>query len=353
MNKKSNLIILSALVIIIILLFLPIDFPSSVNSKGKLLPFKTWTLAKGTDGRLITSLTDNSTGINNGFTVTQFERGDAVQFKLNLEVISQSTIQKGDTIGYVISNIIEKDIEKLRGELETARALLNVQTSSEKESIIEAEKSKLVFAEKELEEQSKIYERKKKLVERELISQQEFEADEARYELAKININIAKERLRSVQSGAKEEEINFAASQINALENEIKVLQKRFESNNIITPISGFINRTFSSDTLLVINDTSKNVIIMPIKWSDLQKLQVQQNVMISSSSVDAEIQGKILSIGNTVNTANSIQYVLVTVLSEEKLGPLKPGLYVDCKVESGSTTAFDVAKDFMKPFYQ
>ena len=224
MLKNRNIIFAIIILILIIFLILPIEYPRTIKSKGKLLPYKTWTLAKGTDGRLITSLNDNLTGINDGFTVTQFERGDAVQFKLKTEVISKDFISKGDTIGYVISNIIEKDIEKLKGELETAKASLNIQTSSEKESVIDAEKSKLVFAEKELDEQTKVFERKKLLFDRQLISQQEYEADEAKFELAKINVNIAKERLRTVQSGAKKEQINSAASQITPLENEIRIL---------------------------------------------------------------------------------------------------------------------------------
>jgi multidrug efflux pump subunit AcrA (membrane-fusion protein) len=352
MTKKVNLIIVAISVLLIVTLLLPINYQVSISSKGKLFPLKTWTLAKGTDGRLITTLNDNSTGISNGFTVTQFERGDAVQFKLNLDLISENTVNRGDTIGYVISNEIEKDIQKLKGELETAKASLNVQASSEKESIIEAEKSKLKFAEKELEEQTKVFDRKKKLFERVLISQQEFEADEARFELAKININIAKERLRTVQSGAKKEEINFATSQINALENEIEILQKRFESNNIVIPISGIINRSFSSDTLLIINDTSKHVIIMPIIWSDSKKIQIEQNVIVSYAGVDEELEGTITSIGNNVKTTNNLQYVLVTVVSNDKVEQLKPGLYVDCEVDCGSVTALEYLLGFLKPFY-
>lgn len=351
--SKNKIILLVTIIILIIILFLPIEIPVSVESKGKLLSFQTWTLAKGTDGRLITSLNDNSTGINNEFSVTQFERGDAVQFKLNMDVIEKGEVSKGDTIGYVISNEIEKDIQKLMGELETARASLSVQESSEKESVIEAEKSKLVFAEKELEEQIKVYDRKKKLFERDLISRQEFEADEARFELAKINISIAKGRLRTVQSGAKEEEINFANSQITALENEIRILQKRFESNNIVSPIDGEIIRTFSSDTLLTINDLNQNIVLVPVKWKNLKNIQIDQEVSISSDGVDEIITGRILNIDNTVKSAGSIQYVLVTVLSEAKLEELKVGLLVDCNISCGKETPLNMLLEFIKPLYR
>jgi multidrug efflux pump subunit AcrA (membrane-fusion protein) len=345
MIKKYSLIIVFV-VLLIVIISLPIEYPISVNSKGKLLPFKTLILSKGTDGRLITSLTDNSTGIDNFYTVTQFERGDAVQFKFNSSIINGGKVTKGDTIGFIISNEIEKDIQKLIGELETAQASLNVQSSSEKQSIIDAEKSKLEFAEMELDEQTKIYNRKKLLFERNLISQQEFEADEARYELAKININIAKERVKTVESGAKAEEIKFTETQIRALENEISVLQKRYESNNIISPINGIINKAFSTDTLLTVNDTSKYIIVMPINFNELGKLQIDQKVE-ASANVDELMQAKIISIGNSVSTSGFNQYVLVTAISESKINLLKPGLYVDCEIDCGSATAYQILKNF------
>ncbi len=349
-NRYKTPIAIALVILIIVIIFLPIEYPSSINSKGKLLPHKTWLISKETDGRLTTELLDNVTGLNNEFSVTQFERGDAVQFKFNLDLISLGIVQQGDTIGYVISNEIEKDIEKLKGELISAKALLNVQTSSEKESVIEEEKSKLVFAEKELEEQTKIYERKKKLFDRDLISQQEFEADEARYELAKININIAKERLRSVQSGAKAEEIDYASTQISTIENEIRVLQKRYESNNIISPIAGNVTRSFSSDTLLIINDVSKNIVLIPIKWQDSGKLKPEQQVVVSSPNINETLQGKVFSIGNAVKTLNGIQFIMVTAVFEDSISQLKPGLLVDCKIHIDDSTALELIKEFFKP---
>ena len=349
MMSKNKIILTIIIIAAIILLFLPIEYPQSVKGKGKLLPYKSWVLSKGTDGRLLTSLIDNSTGRNSEFTVTQFERGDAVQFKLNENVLNENIISMGDTIGFIISNEIEKDIQKLKGELETARASLKVQISSEKESVIEAEKNKLTFAKKQLDEQTKLFERKKKLFDRQLISQQEFEADEAKYELAKINISIAEERLRSVQSGAKEEEVDFATSKINAIEKEIDVLQKRFENNNITSPINGMISRSYSTDTLLIVNDTSKYVVLLPIEWNSFSKINVEQNVEISSVNISEIGTGKINSIDNTIVNISGREFVLATALSFTKYKEIVPGLIVDYEIDCGTTTSAKYFSDFIK----
>jgi len=350
---RNKFIYAAILVVVLVFLFLPIKIPYTISSKGKILPYQTWTLAKTTSGRLVTSLNNNSTGSNNGFSIIQFEQGDAVQFKLSSKVLNNKEISKGDTIGYIISTEIEKDIQKLKGELETARASLNVKTSSEKESVIEAEKNKLSFAEKELEEQTKIFERKKKLFDMDLISQQEFEADEARYELSKINISIAKERLRTVSSGAKSEEISFANTQINVLENEIDVLQKRFESNNILSPIDGLVGRAYSSDTIVVLNNTSKTVSLVPVKWDDIKKIAIGQSVSISSDDLDAVINGEVIGIDNNIRFINNLQYVIVTILANESNKDFKNGLLVDCSFDCGDRTPLYILLDFLRPIYR
>lgn len=318
-----------------------------------MLAYKSWIISKGTDGRLMTSLTDNLSGISNNYTITQFERGDVVQFKLKDKILKDTTVLQGDTIGFIISNEIEKEIERLTGKLETAKASLKVQSSSSKESIIETEKNKLEFAQKELEEQTKLFERSKQLYERDLISRQDYEAAEAKYELAKINIEIAKQILRTVESGAKEEEIKLTATTIDALENEIRILQRRYESNNIISPINGIISRAFSSDTLLIINDTSKFVILLPVKWQESLKLSKEQNVNIYDDYITEIAKGKIVSIENSVKVINQTQYVITTVLLEDKIRNYKPGLIVSCEIEVDNVTAKDFILNFLETLFR
>ncbi|MEE9432141.1 MAG: hypothetical protein V3V16_13915, partial [Melioribacteraceae bacterium] len=267
----------------------------------------------------------------------------------NEKILRNTSVLVNDTIGFIISNEIEKDIQKLKGKLETARAFLKVQVSSEKKSIVETEKKKLEFANKQLDEQQKLFERKKKLFERQLVSAQEYEEIEAKYELAKINISIIVEKLRALQSGAKTEEINFAASKISAIEKEIDVLQKRFENNNITSPISGMISRSYSRDTLLIVNDTSKYVVLLPIEWSDSKKIRMNQTVEFSANNISEIGNGEIGIIENSVVNISGREFVVATVLSNTNLTELAPGLMVNCKVSCGTTTALDYFTNIVK----
>lgn len=353
MTKIKKYIIIGIVVIFFVFIFLPVEYPITVKTKGKIIPYQSWVISKGTDGRLITSLTDNLNGINQNYTVTQFERGDAVQFKLNLNIINQSLISKGDTVGFIISNEIEKDIQKLQGDLETSKASLKVLKSSEKESVIAAEKNKLEFAVKELDEQTKLFERSKQLYEKDLISRQEYEAAEAKYELSKINIEIAKQMLRTVESGAKEEEIKLTTTTITSIENEIKILQKRYESNNIISPINGIVNRTFSPDTLMIVNDTRSFVIIAPVKLEEAIKLNKKQSVNVYADYIAEKAKGEIVSIDNSVKTIYQTQYLIATILLKDRITNFRPGLIVSCEIEVGKTTALNFLLNFLETLFR
>ena len=91
-------------VAVIVALVMPFKVPYSIKTSGKLVPAKEWILSKGSDGRLIESLFDHQKGVSESFSVTQFDRGDAVQFKLNDDLASNSTIVAGDTVGSIRSS---------------------------------------------------------------------------------------------------------------------------------------------------------------------------------------------------------------------------------------------------------
>ena len=100
-------------VAVIVVLVVPFKVPYSIKTSGKLMPAKEWILSKGSDGRLIENLFDHQRGVSEKFSVIQFDRGDAVQFKLNDDLASNSTIVAGDTVGSIRSNEIERQIIRL------------------------------------------------------------------------------------------------------------------------------------------------------------------------------------------------------------------------------------------------
>lgn len=334
-SNKAIIIGVGFLVILIVIILLPVEFQYKIKVQGKLLPVKEWLLYKGTDGRLTSLLTDYFEGINKSYNVALFDRGDAMQFELNSNLHSGALVKQNDTIAKIYSNEIERLIENLKGQIAAARASLTMNITGEKEAIINQEKNNLSYAIKQAEEQKKILNRLEALYERGLVSQEEYEIAKGTYELNEINILISKSRLESVETGAKQEMIRLIKSQIFALEKELAVLKKRSDNFVLLTPINGYVNRKTNSDTLLVISDTSKYVLIIPIKIPDKKYISLSQKVDIYINGKYQSTSASILEVNNNVSILNGIQVITAIASLYSSSSDMMPGLLVDAYIHT------------------
>jgi hypothetical protein len=341
-SRKTLTIAVIIIALISIILVLPVKFEYKLKVQGKLLPQKEWVIYKGTDGRLTSLLTNYKTGINQSYDVTLFDRGDAMRFALSPNLHSGASVEVNDTIAFLYSNEIERQIKNLEGQLITTKAYLSLNLTGEKESIIEQEKNNFTYALKQAEEQKKIVDRLKALYEKGLVSQEEYEIAKGTYDLYEINVLISKSRLQSVQTGSKHELIEFIKAQIIVLEKELTVLKNRFEGFTILSPIPGIVNRITNSDTLLIISDTTEFVLISPIRVQDKKYINPQQKVDIYINDKRQNLSAKIIELDNIVQIVHGIQIITATAIIEGKTNEMIPGIMADCYVHTGSLTPFD-----------
>ena len=72
-------------------LFLPIAFPISVDTYGKISPAHRWMLLRGQDGQLVANTFNYETGLSEGYGVFNFNRGSSVYFSVeNTGVVSDT-----------------------------------------------------------------------------------------------------------------------------------------------------------------------------------------------------------------------------------------------------------------------
>ena len=296
-RNKKKILKLSLLISIIIALFIPIKIPYSISTIAKVKPAKQWLIVNGADGKLITTLLNNLNGNVENYSVTQFERGDVVQFFLHKNITAGMQVNERDSIAFITSNLSEIEMTQLKSELIAALAELKLSQSQEKESVIKTEQQKLEFARKQFEEQQNIFNRQKALFEKQLISQEEFELAKSSLELFKINVDIASERLATVQTGSKAEEIEFIKSRITGLQNQIKAVESKIQKYYILSPINGIIQRTYSTDTLINIEDYNDLIAFLPVKKNYFHELKVGQKVIITNDLSCQKYEGTIYNL--------------------------------------------------------
>ncbi len=346
LNSKKPLVIFLIIIILILLVFvLPFKFEYKIHSQGQVQPSKEWTIYKGTDAAITSVLTDHLSGINTSYSVAQFVRGDVVQFSFSQGIKAGVFVSRGDTVGTVYSSELEREMIDLKNDIALTRSTLNVNLSGEKESLIKQEQERLNYALQQAEEHKKILNRLKSLFERGLVSQEEYEIAQGTAELNEINIAISKAALESVETGEKPEMINYFNAQITNLEKELSVLEKRYSGLTLISPISGTIDRQTNNDTLLVLNDVSDFVIIIPVNILEKKYISLPLNVDVYINNKRQEISAQLISIDNKARLLNGTQVIVGSTKLSGDLQNLMPGMMVDCYLNLGSFSAYEYLK--------
>jgi hypothetical protein len=331
--KRYILIGLITIAIVTVILFYPGKFPYSLEVVGKILPLKEWVVIQGRNGLLTAVLRDNSLGKFDSYYVTEIERGDPIRFNIHQSVAPGHYITKGDTIGWIDSNEIERQLVQLNRELQAQKGLLRIASTGEKESMVLEARRVLDHARETYDEHQKIVARLEKLSGSGFVPFQEYEIALNTQNLFMINIKIAEAQLQSVQTGLKQEEIDMIASQIENLEEEIGVLRVRLDKYVLISPLSGMVFETLPGDTLINIGDISSYTVIIPLKLKSSACVGLQQQVKFSIEGSNSAFDGKITKLGNVVHILNGEQVILATAHLDTQSNNILNGSLIRCSI--------------------
>lgn len=307
--------------------------PQSVTTQGRIVPAAEWMLVKDSDGTLTTMLYDYASGSARSYAVSQFERGDAVEFTLNDRVMGNGPIGAGDTIGYIRSNETERRLAQLRGELTTAVAALNLSQAGQKESIVVAAERRLRYAHEQRNRQARIVERLEPQRERGFISAEEFDEAESALRLYELNISIAEAEVEAASTGDRHQQIDMDRSRVSALEQEIAMLERRVQDHTLVSPIAGRFRRSFSSDTLLIVSDVSSHIVFMPVRWQDRNRIEVGQQVTVTVQGDRTRMEATVVEIDSAVRTVSGQPTIVAVARLENSPFPDVAGITVRCTV--------------------
>lgn len=314
-------------------IFLPIEVDLKVSSMGKVFPVRELNLIRSQDDKIVMVARDNLGGVVTFYQVINFERGDAVKLIFSRQFKIGDKITIGDTIGRVISAEMEYQLVKLNGLVQMEMATLDVLKTGAKEELIRELENRLAYAEQQVNAQRKIFERLKVLHEKNLISQQEYEAAESTLKLYEINFDIVKAQLEAFKTGAKPEEIRAVEIKIKALNDEINALMRKLNSFYLLSPINGIVFKFSSSDTIISVADESDYVIISPFKAGLIHEIREGQKVEVISPQ--GILNGKIFGIDSYTYFVNGQENIFARIKIDRK-GKLALNSFVKCKVIIG-----------------
>lgn len=314
-------------ILLLLLLNLVIKPQLTIKTFCEVFPKEKWILTRGTNGQIVSSMIDYTSGHTVEYNLNQFERGEYISLKFRLKEDKDKYISKGDTIVSMTSSEVEDRLATEKGELEVAKANLKAQNTGEKESMIKEAESRLNYTEEKIKQQEILFKRDSLLYDKELISLQEYETQKWLLDLLKVEKKTYQAQIENLSTGVKNEEVNLLKSQISSIEGRLEILKNRKNDLNIISPISGYISDIYSPDTLLAVVNESEVVLHLPVKIEDLELLKNNQSVKLSFNDSKEEYTGKVISISRQVKFINNQQVVFVSIELKNEDGKLMPGM--------------------------
>jgi len=348
-NKKRILFFASTGCLLLILAFLPITLPVTVDATGKLIPYREWVISGNTDGRITSIVYDHLSGRTQLYYSSLFERGDAVRISFEDDIRVGVNVQETDTIGRIFSVNQERDFVQLQGFLSERRREMDFFRSGEKNALQDQAAEQLAAARVQAEFQRSLAQRKYELFQKQLISSEEYEIEKSKADLYQRNVAAAEATLRVVQSGAKDEQLRLISAQIEALETETDIIRQRSDQSWLISPITGAVTRYFSTDTLLLIQDRSEYLVLIPVLWNDRGRLKKDFAIRMNPLNSTQTYSGIIVEIDDHAIMLNGRQSCLVIASVQDSAASLSPGLVVDVRIIRGHVSPVQYVLNLIK----
>jgi hypothetical protein len=308
-------------------------------------PSQKWVLSIGPEGQITSSITDFSSLVSNNISVVQFERGESMNFHLVPSLLQKSALVTGDSVAVLSSSLLQERLVKLKGDLLIAQADLAAQSIGEKQSLIDEGKKRVEYSEAAVKGKKIPYDRNLELLKKGYISKQEFDETEFDLRQAELEHEINRARLAVTTTGGKEEYLQVLRMRIQAYRGEIDLLENRLRDFIIRCPVSGEIVRNYSKDTVLIVNNASRLILSVPIRYEKAKYLNAGDSVRIALKNMPEEIAGVIVGISKQVEKINGIQILTARISIGNNGYRLVPGLTVGGEIVLAPVTMLDYVK--------
>ncbi|MEJ2052444.1 MAG: hypothetical protein P8X42_00875, partial [Calditrichaceae bacterium] len=285
-----------------------------ISAKAKIIPAREWILRKSQDGSIQIVDKDHRKNIIHSVSAYQVERGDFVEFRMNENLANNDLIKKDDLIGRIHSIETERELAELKKQLSEARSYLNMSQTGAKATKINVAEEIVNKLQLQLKNQSEIVERKKKLFQNNIISEEEYQIEKNIEDLYRSELLEARANVTDIKSGAKPEEIDLYQNMVKTTKMEIEHVEELLDKFTLKSPLSGRIYRVFSEDTLLIIGDTM-SVAVLPIPANDISKVKIGQQLIINAdlNETGIKVTGNIININKTSNYLNNKDNIVIT----------------------------------------
>jgi hypothetical protein len=322
MSKNTRNLSLGLLTIAVLLALLPIQLPRTLTVAGRVLPAKEWLIVKNEEGGILAQFNDYQAGSTQNYSVLSIIRGDAFQFSLRAPREPGGFIQVGDTIVQASSQQLERDLDRLSGELAVARANLAMIMTGDKTSLVQGAERSLALARERATLQRSLFQRWDSLYQKQLASREEFEHAQSSLNASDLEVAIAESHLEASRSGSKPEHVRMIRAEIAACESQIRALSAQRKNLTLVSPLNGVFVASIGVNTLCTIEDTARIAELqVPVRY--MERLAPGEQVLLRSIEYPEEIRGAIAHVDRRVRVVNGVQSIAAVARLERTAMPI------------------------------
>lgn len=322
--------------LMVALLYVPMKLPFEGISIGRIWPAQEWRLVQDQTGRITSVIRDNRTGTARQIDAFQFEQGDISG--LQLDVPDSGYVRVGDTIVRMYSVRQREEIQEIEAQLALYGAQLRADVTGDKPPIVQEAENQLRYAEQDLQVKEKNYRIQKQLLDQELVALTDFQFVENEYELAKIQVDIARKNLEDVATGIKMESVGVTEAQLKGLRNRLEILRQKGLSFVLRAPFSGHVQPSILPEELIILQQGDAYVVQIPVRVEQLRYLSPQTKLLITDMQTQKTYTGQLFSTNSKVEILDNRQVSIVNAL----VVPEQPGERLSVGISAHCVVRFD-----------
>jgi biotin carboxyl carrier protein len=330
LGRNSRLLLLVFVFLVVVFASYFVKTVYVIKARAVFMPSKDYVLIRTAEGNLITSFKDNKNSTTLNYGITEFQRGDVVEFVLANNISEKTFINEGDTIGWVYSNEEQRKLIQLKGQLQILKAEQLYFTTGQKPEDVSKAKEQLDLAKQEFITQEKLMSRSKILFTDTVISEQEFEIEENKFNVKLIALKIAEANYASITTGEKPEQEKLVKTQIAAIEDQIEQLTKRLNYFTIVSPLSGIVIKERGdneSEKIISVGAIDEWVAVIPLQLKEMKYVKVGDTVSYF------DLKGEIIQLDNKINLIDYKQAFYITTTWPNSKAIL-PGIMYEVNIE-------------------
>jgi hypothetical protein len=316
-----------------------IRWPMTLKTPCTFSAVEEWELIKDNPSRLVSTIRRNDRMTPVSYTILQFSREDFGQVRFDPSLVPGQSVEKGRSIGEVISSVDQLQLADLLGDLNQTRAGLRAARTGEKAAVREEAAQSLAYAKTQHESYMPVFERNRQLRDKSLISEEEWELSRRTEELLRRNILVQQARVAVVASGEKTEAVRAVEEEVARVDAQVRQLQAKIALGRIEAPFAGQFSGAMGDSLLCRVDRLDSVVCTLLLRSDQVGLARPGQEVVFRNLETGSVCRGPVIAIDVKGTVAAKRTVYLATAAAPNPERRIRPGMTGFASVRTGSAT--------------